>query len=170
MDVKRAIRDRRSVRRYSDQPVPDELLRQVITAGMQAPSAGNLQSRRFYIVRDKRKRKRLAAAAMNQTFLAEAPLAIVVCADYRIKREYGERGMELYCLLDCAAATQNMLLCAHALGLATCWMGAFEEAKVTELLKLPNYLRPVVITPLGYPAEKPEPPSRVRFDTACKVV
>ena len=117
MDVSRAIRDRRSIRRYTDQPVPEELVRQVITAGMQAPSAGNLQSRRFHVVGDKRTRKRLAAAAMNQNFLAEAPLAIVVSADHRIKREYGERGIELYCLLDCAAATQNMLLCAHTLGL-----------------------------------------------------
>jgi nitroreductase len=170
MDVKEAIRERRSIRAYTREPVPDDHLRQVVRAGMQAPSAGNLQSRRFYVVANAKRRRELAAAALNQGFIHEAPLAIVVCADHRIRREYGERGVELYCLLDCAAATQNMMLCAYALGLGTCWVGAFDEAKVAGLLDLPSHLRPVVIFPVGYPAERPEPGPRIRFDTACKVV
>jgi len=170
MDVDEAIRTRRSVRRYRPTRVPDDLLRQIVEAGIAAPSAGNLQSRRFFVVKDTRRRGRLAAAAMNQQFIREAPVAVVVCADHRIRNEYEQRGVDLYCLLDCAAATHSMMLAAHARGLATCWVGAFDEAEVARILDTPRYLRPVTIFPIGYPAETPTPPSRIRFETACKFI
>jgi len=81
----------------------------------------------------------------------------VVCANQTLSaRGYGVRGINLYCLQDTAAAIQNMLLAACALGLAACWVGAFNEEEATRVLKIPNGVRPVAIIPVGYPAETPE--------------
>jgi len=85
----------------------------------------------------------------------------VVCANQlRSGSGYGSRGVNLYCLQDTAVATQNMLLAAHALGLATCWVGAFQEEEARKVLHTPNGVRPVAIIPVGHPAEKPEAPDR----------
>lgn len=161
MDVMEAIRKRRSVRRYREDPVTDEDVREVLTAGVWAPSAGNAQPWRFLVVRERGLREGLVAAAHGQRFLAEVPVVIVVCADLaRARRAYGERGATLYCLQDTAAAIQNMLLAATARGLGTCWVGAFDEGKATEVLALPAGLRPVALIALGRPRETPEPLGR----------
>lgn len=103
-------------------------------------------------------RRELAAAALRQSFVAEAPVCIVICAEpERSARIYGARGRTLYCLQDTAAAAQNLLLAATALGLGTCWVGAFEEERVRACLELPGNLRPVAIIPVGYPARETEP-------------
>ncbi len=157
MDVFEAIRTRRSVRRYTPDPVPDEVLAELLSAAILAPSAGNAQPWRFIAVRDPKLREGLVAAAYGQTFLAEAPVVIVVCADLeRARRTYRERGETLYCLQDTAAAVQNLLLAATAKGLGTCWVGAFDEGKTAELLGLPKNLRPVAMIPVGKPAEVPQ--------------
>lgn len=161
MDVFEAIRARRSVRRYLSDPVPDEVLEELLSAAILAPSAGNAQPWRFIVVRDLKLREDLVAAAYGQSFLAEAPVVIVVCADLeRARRAYHQRGETLYCLQDTAAAIQNLLLAATAKGLGTCWVGAFDEGKVAELLGLPRGLRPVALVPVGKPAETP--PARPR--------
>ena len=86
---------------------------------------------------------------------------IVVCADIpRSSRRYKERGQDLYCIQDTAAAIQNMLLSVENLGLGACWIGAFDEKNCTEVLRLPSYLRPVALIPIGYPADKPLPTQR----------
>lgn len=156
MDVFEAIRARRSVRRYASDPVSDEVLKELLSAAILAPSAGNAQPWRFIVVRDLELRKGLVSAAYGQGFLAEAPVVIVVCADLeRARRAYRERGETLYCLQDTAAAIQNLLLAATAKGLGTCWVGAFDEGKVAELLGLSKGLRPVALIPVGKPAEAP---------------
>jgi nitroreductase len=105
--------------------------------------------------------QRLAAAALNQTFVADAPVVIVVCANVaRSALGYGNRGEHLYCLQDTAAAIENMLLTAHAAGLAACWVGAFHEDEVAEVINAPRGLRPVAIVPVGHPAEKPHSPTK----------
>ncbi len=86
---------------------------------------------------------------------------VVGCADLRIASRYGERGKELYCIQDTAFSVQNMLLAAHDQGLGTCWVGAFKEELVKEILSLPDYLRPVVLIPVGYPAKIPKAPDRL---------
>ncbi|NIP67456.1 nitroreductase family protein, partial [Candidatus Bathyarchaeota archaeon] len=102
------------------------------------------------------RKRSLSQAALNQTFIEEAPVVIVVCVDKdRSGWRYGRRGTDLYCLQDTAAATQNLLLAAHALGFGACWVGAFREEKVKEILKTPDRVRPVAIVPVGHPAEKP---------------
>jgi nitroreductase len=162
MDVMNCIRGRRSVRGFKRTEIPPEVLDPLIDALRWAPSAGNLQSRRFYFVTDPDMRRELARAAERQTFVARAPLVVVACADHRIEREYEERGVELYCLMDVAASLQNLMLVAHAHGLATCWIGALDEDAVRDLLGLPEHLRPVSLVPVGYPTEHPTPPRRHR--------
>ena len=166
MELMEAITKRRSIRTFAKKKIPDKQLDVLIRALRWAPSAGNLQSRRFYMVFNPRLRKKLATLAWDQEFIAEAPLAVVACADHRIEKEYGPEGVELFCVLDVAASIQNMLLAAHAEGLGSCWVGAFDEQEVRSLLKLPAHLRPVSIVAVGYPAESPEPPPRVRRSRA----
>ena len=170
MKLEDAIKNRRSIRKYKDKAVSDRQIRQIIEAGMSAPSAGNLQSRYFYVVNDAATKEALATAAYDQGFISEVPVAIVVCADLRIGSEYGSRGVSLYAPMDCAAAIQNMLLAAHSLGLGTCWVGAFDENKVAEIMDAPEDLRPVAIIPIGVPAESPRPPSKLKFDEVCEYV
>ena len=155
------IKGRRSVRKFKPDPVPEEELREILEAATCAPSAGNTQEWRFIVVRDPGLKRELAAAAMEQRFLSEAPVVVVVCADLeRIRRAYGERGVNVYALQDTAAATQNLLLAAHAKGLGACWVGAFSEVQVREALGLGQMMRPLALVPLGYPAQTPSPRPR----------
>jgi len=158
LEVFEAIKTRRSIRAFTNQEVSEEEVRNLIDAARHAPSAGNIQPWEFVIVRDSNRKHMLAAAALDQTFIEEAPVAIVVCANEIESRwGYGNRGATLYCLQDTAAATQNMLLAACALGLGTCWIGAFYEEEVRKVLNVPRGVRPVAIVPVGHPAEKPSP-------------
>ena len=135
-----------------------------------APSAGNLLSRKFYFIYREDIRKGLVGAALGQLFIADAPLLIVICADKRIADHYGKRGTDLYMLQDSAASVQNLLLAAHEMGLATCWIGAFKEEPVVAALNLPVNLRPIAMVPVGYPAEQPSPPQRVsKTDAVIKL-
>ncbi len=162
MDVFEAIRGRRSVREFRPDPVKERDLKKILEAAQQAPSAGHCQPLELVIVKDQGQKERLTRAALGQTFIAEAPVAIVVCANTtRTSRRYGRRGEELYCIQDTAAATQNIHLAAYALGYATCWVGAFDEDAVAEVIKAPAGVRPLAIVPIGKPAEKPSPPQRM---------
>jgi len=161
MEVFEAIKKRRSIRAYKNTDIPEETVEKLIEAARWAPSAGNIQPWEFIIVRNKETKRRLAEAALNQTFIEEAPVVIVVCADYRrSSMGYGSRGATLYCIQDTAAAIQNIHLAAIAMGLGTCWVGAFREEPVKKLLKIPDGVRPVAIIPVGYPAEQPNPRPR----------
>lgn len=158
MEILDAVRGRRSIRRFRRTPIPAQFLRTLEDSLLEAPSAGNLQSRKFHFVHRDEIRRRLVEAAYGQDFIAEAPLAVVCCADLSIERQYGERGRSLYCLQDVAASVQNLMLVAYSLGLGTVWVGAFDETKVSRILNLPDTLRPVAIVPVGYPDESPGRP------------
>ncbi len=161
MDVFEAIKGRRSIRAFQNRDIPQETVDKLIDAARWAPSAGNIQPWEFIIVRKPETKRKLAEAALEQTFIEEAPVVIVVCADERRSSQgYGNRGKTLYCLQDTAAAIQNIHLAAYALGLGTCWVGAFREDEARKILKTPDGVRPVAIIPIGYPAEKPQPRSR----------
>ena len=164
MDVFEAINGRRSVRAYSSEEVSEENVERLIEAARLAPSAGNTQPWEFVIVTNPETKRRLADAALHQTFIEEAPVVIVVCANVaRSSWRYGSRGVNLYCLQDTAAATENLLLAAHALGLATCWVGAFHEDEAGKAVKTPKDVRPVAIVPVGHPAEKARAPPKRRI-------
>ena len=165
MELFESIRNRRSVRAFKPDPISEELLNKILEAAQWAPSAGNCQARDFIIVKDPEMKKELCAAALYQYFIEEAPVNVVVCAnEERSARRYSNRGRMLYCLLDAAAAIQNMLLAVHALGLGACWISAFRDKEVAEVLNLPEWLRPVAIIPVGYPAEKPWPTPRIPLE------
>jgi len=168
MQLREAINNRRSIRKYKSDPVSQEHINEILESGMKAPSAGNLQSRFFYAVKEPALRSDLASAAFGHNFISQAPVTIVVCTDLRIESTYGERGTNLYAIMDCAASIQNMILTAHSLGLGSCWVGAFNETQVSSTMEIPPHLRPVAIIPLGYPAESPKPPLKVAFENACK--
>lgn len=161
VDIMEAIVGRRSIRAFKSQDIPRAIVEKLIEAAQWAPSAGNAQPWTFVIVRKAEIKRKLAKAALEQAFIEEAPVVIIVCADEeRASKAYGERGRTLYCIQDTAAATQNIHLAAHSLGLGTCWVGAFDESKVGEIIAAPQGVRPVVMIPVGYPAETPQPRKR----------
>jgi nitroreductase len=173
MDFWEVLERRHSVRDFeSSVEVAPESVEQLLQAARQAPSAGNRQPWHFYVVRDPEVRRGLAGAAYGQSFVAEAPLVIVVCADpERSAARYAQRGRELYCLQDTAAAAEHILLAAVALGLGGCWVGAFDEGQAAKVLELPRHHRPVAILPIGKPAGERAigTPRRALQDTASFV-
>ncbi len=170
MDVFEAMLNRRSVREFKKGEVDDKLIGVMLYMATQAPSAGNVQDWEFVVVKDQTAKEKLAEAALRQTFVAEAPVVIVVCADLeKIALKYHERGERLYAIQDTSFAVMNMLLAAHALGLSTCVVNAFDEEEVRKILVLPENLRPVAIIPIGYAGEEPDRPERTPFENLTSV-
>lgn len=158
------LKSRRSVRIFSDEPVSDECLDHMINCAKTAPSAGNRESWDVIVVSDDETRYDLSRAALDQEHIRNAPLVLVVCANYvRSMSGYGERGI-LYALEDAVIACTYMMLAAEASGLNTCWTGAFDDEEVREILNLPSHIRPVSLLAVGKGLEKPEPSYRMPAD------
>lgn len=153
-DLIEAIEERRSVRSFKPDPVPEPTLSRIIGCALMAPSAGNIQPWQFWVVKRPEVKEALAKAAYGQEFVSAAPVVVVVVAEPgRSAARYGKRGSELYCLQDTAAAVENMLLTVVAYGLGACWVGAFDEQAASQALGLPDDFRPVAMVPIGYPKE-----------------
>jgi nitroreductase len=158
MEFQQVLKDRRSVRRYENRPVPREIISKLIDAAEAAPSAGNLRARKYVVIARKETARALAMAAYGQSQVEAAPLLIVVCADVdRSSSRYGDRG-SLFAIQDADAATMCILLAAHEAGLGTCWNGAFDDQIVREVLALEENVLPVAIVSVGWPAERPHMP------------
>ena len=156
MNLFETIQARQSVRAYQSRGVPADKLEKILSAANQAPSAGNLQGYEIHLTRDTGVKKALTQAAWNQDFLVQAPVVLIFCTHpARSAARYGDRGTELYCLQDAAIAIAYAQLAATALGLATCWVGAFDEKEVARAINLPSSQHPVALLPVGYPAESP---------------
>jgi nitroreductase len=161
MDFFEVIKKRRSIRSFTRDPVSDEQLRTILDAVNAAPSAGNLQAYEVVAVRDASAKKKLAKAAGEQNFIADAPVCLVFLANpKRSEPEYGSRGRELYCIQDAAIAAEHAHLSCVPLGLASVWVGAFSEGAVSKAISAPPHLRPVCILPIGHPGKPPTPGSR----------
>jgi nitroreductase len=145
MDVFEAIANRRSIRAYKNEPVPAESLERILEAARVAPTAANRQEFKFVVVTDEGMRKALASACNNQTFVGDAGVVIAACATNPERRFHA---------VDVAIAVDHMTLAAHALGLGTCWIGAFSEEKVKELLGIPEGVKVVCVLPVGVPAKE----------------
>ena len=145
MDLFEAIAKRRSIRTYVNMPVPEDKLNKVLEAAQKAPSAGNRQEYRLIVVKHEATRQRLVRAAADQGFLAESGVIIVGCAT-NIDRKWHA--------VDVTIAIDHMTLAAHALGLGTCWIGAFEEDAVKSILGIPEGIRVIMLMTLGLPAEE----------------
>jgi nitroreductase len=155
MDFYDVVRARKSVRAYRRDPIPDEAFTRVMEAARLAPSAKNVQPWRFIVVRDQRIIAELAAACNDQRFIAQAPIVLCGCANEAICY----RGMGGYWnswAVDLSIALEHIMLAAAAEGLGTCWIGSFREVEVRTLLHIPEDIKIVALTPLGYPAEEPK--------------
>lgn len=152
MDVSEAIRQRYSCRHYQDKPLEQGKLAAVLEAARQAPSAKNLQDWRLVVVTDKSTKKRLAAAANNQTFLEEAGAIIVACT----VSDHVMRCGQAVGPIDIAIALEHIALQATELGLATCWIGSFYPDKVRSVAGIPDNVTVIELMALGYPADAPK--------------
>ncbi len=166
MDLFNCIHTRRSIRNYSKRKVDFDKLTLILEAATKAPSSGNLQDYRFIIVNDKNKIRTLAEHCNEQYWIATAPLAIIVCVDTeKTESYYGIRGQRLYSTQNASAATQNILLAAHALGLGACWVGAFNEEFVSDEFGISGKIRPQAIITLGYTEGEPDPKTENDLET-----
>ena len=161
MDVLNAIQDRRSIRKYSPCSIEEDKLKKVLEAGRLSPSASNRQSWKFVVVKDAEIRMKLANAAGGQTFIGQAPITLVACGtDLDGVMMCGQHR----CSVDLSIATAYMILEAHEQGLGTCWLGRFDEKMVKEILCIPDNVRVIAMTPLGYPDEIPSARPRKKLE------
>lgn len=169
MDALEAIMNRRSIRTYTDQPVTDEQIETLLRAAMAAPTSVNNLDWQFAVIRRKEHMEKIMELKPgNADMLREASAAILVCGDMQLAYP----GNPDYWIQDCAAATQNILIAATALGLGSVWLGVYPNTKRAEALRqyfaLPEHLTPFGIVSLGYPAEQKSPrhyydPAKVHY-------
>ena len=171
MDVIDVLRARRSVRSYQKRAVEDDRLERVLDAARIAPSAKNMQEWKFVVVRDEETRAALVEACAGQTFVGEAPVVIAGCATIT---DYTMRCGQLAYPINLAIAMDHMMLQAASEGLGTCWIGAFYEAQVKQILGIPEEARVVLLLTLGHPSEPLVPaasslkPRKKLEDIACR--
>jgi len=150
MNALDVIFTRRSIRQYTDEPVTEEQVKTLLEAGMNAPSANNRQPWHFIVVDAREHLNAIMEVHPYSAMLSQAPLAVVVCADVTRSERYWQQ--------DCAAATENILLAARALGLGSVWLGVYPKEDRTEgitgLFNLPEHIRPLCVIAVGHPAEE----------------
>ena len=157
MDFFDVVKTRQSIRAFQDKPIDPAAIQQILETINRAPSAGNLQGYAVYLVTDRAIIQSLARATSGQDFITQAPLALVFCTHpARSAQKYRERGTTLYCVQDATIACAYAQLAVTALGLASVWVGAFNEDAVRAALGVGHELRPVAFLPIGYAAETPE--------------
>jgi len=168
IDVLTAIRERRSIRRYSPEPIEEDMLNCVLQAGLAAPTAMNRRPFHFAVLRDRQTLSKLAAGKKYAWMLSEAPCAIAILGDKQVE----SRLEHLYA--DCFAATQNMLLAIHGLDLGGVWLGVSVDSEwyelITKILELPEQIIPTAVISLGHPREsRPVPdtwePEKIHYET-----
>ena len=156
METLEAIFTRRSIRRYTKEPISQEIIQKLLEAGMSAPSACDFQPWHLIVIDDRKTLDEIPSFHQHAAMLPETPLAILIC---------GEPDTSRYWQQDCAAASQNILLAAHALGLGAVWLGLYPREKRTQpmqkLLGIPENVTPLSLIAIGHPAE--EKGSRERF-------
>ncbi len=156
MDFESVVKRRRMCREYSDRDVPQEKVDRILDVASRYPSAGHTEPQEFIVVRDQKVKEDLAWAALDQRFVAQAPLIIVVVSDTRRSaRRYGERGVNFYSIIDGAFVAMLILLAVVDEGLGACFVAAFYDREVQEVLGLPAHIRPIGVIPIGYCAEGP---------------
>ncbi len=147
MELKEVIRQRQSIRDYEDRPVPEGKLTNILEAARLAPSANNRQPWKFVVVKERKRRQELAQAANGQIFIGEAPIIIAAVATN--VEHIMTCGVPSYAV-DLAIAVDHVTLAAVDEGLGTCWIGAFSQQRVREILRIPAKYRVVTLLPLGF--------------------
>jgi nitroreductase len=165
MDLIELMRARQSVRSFQSRPIEPAKLTAVLTAAIQAPSAGNMQAYQMHVVRSEAMRRNLAAAAYGQEFLYKAPLVLVFCADLGRAWKLGKPQDQNFSPQDAIIAMAYAQLAATEVGLGSCWVGAFDERQAAKHLSLPATQRVMALMPIGYAADIPTPlPRRALFE------
>lgn len=154
MEFWEVLKKRHCTRQFDSQKqVSEDQINKLLEAAKLAPSAGSIQDWHFEVIKDEEKKSKIGQAAFGQMFLAQAPIVIICCSNLdKAAEHYGDRGINLYSIQDVAAATENLFLAAIDLGLSACWIGAFNEDKLREILGLSKNIRPMTIMPIGYPS------------------
>jgi len=159
VEILNLLKSRRSIRVYQDKPVPQDLLRQILEAGRWAPTGANLQPWHFIVVTDQETRRKIGEVArflfIKSSHVEKAPVILILGFDTR-KGKYGR--------YDVTLAGGNMLTMATHLGLGTCWIGAFDEPTVKEILEIPKNIEVIALITLGYPKEDAEVPPRIELE------
>lgn len=165
MDAIECMMTRRSIRKFMDVEIERTKLGIIFEAGAHAPSAGNIQNWKFFYVTRQDLKNQIANACMQQGWIASAPVIIVVASEpEKAAQFYGVRGERLYSIQNAAAVAQNMLLAIHAQGLASCWVGAFNEESINKSLNMGHRFRPQIVLPVGYADEEVPEPLRLRIE------
>jgi nitroreductase len=156
MDFETVVKRRRMCRVFLDRGVPQEKIDRILELASRYPSAGHTEPQEFIVVHNRHMKEDLAHAALDQMFVAQAPLVIVVVSDVRRSaRRYGERGVSFFSIIDGAFVAMLILLAVVEEGLGACFVGSFYDEQVREVLNLPQEVRPIGIIPIGYCAEGP---------------
>lgn len=162
MDTIDCIKSRRSIRKFLPNKIPEEILYRILDAANAAPCAGNIQNWRFLIIEKEGDKKTIARAALDQDWIATAPVIVVMLSDNKaLKMEYGERGEKRYGMQNAALATENLILAAWNYGIGSTVVGAFTEAKLRKEFMIPDSIEIHAVIPLGYPAEMPGPLGKI---------
>jgi nitroreductase len=163
MDAMQALFSRRSIRKFTSAPVPDDILREILEAAMSAPSAGNQQPWHFVVIHDRKLLDQIPSFHPHSMMCRDAQVAILVCGDPTLEKHVG------YWVQDCSAATENLLLAVHAKGLGGVWVGVYpRDERVTgfrRLLNIPGHVIPFALIPVGHRAEQ-KPPRPDRYNEA----
>ncbi|MDP3728359.1 MAG: nitroreductase family protein [bacterium] len=160
MQFKNVYLGRRSIRKYKDKDIPLATLGEIIDLAGFAPSSGNLQNWKCIVVTDQAKRQQIADACVEQNWMIEAPVFLVICNDHNdVKNHYGKLG-RMYSIQNCANFAFGITLVAYDLGLASCWVGAFDNEAVQRILDIPEDIDPEIIITLGYSDETKKPSLR----------
>jgi len=160
MQFKGVFLGRRSIRRYKDREVPLSLVGEIIDLAGYAPSSGNLQNWKIVVVTDKEKRQQIADACVEQSWMIEAPVFIVIGNDYgEVEQHYGKLG-KMYSIQNCANYALAITLVAYDHGLGSCWIGSFDNEAVQRILQIPEDIDPEIIITLGYSDEVKQPSMR----------
>ena len=150
------IETRHSVRAYQDKRLPETIIDKILSSANRAPSAKNLQSYRIFVVERKEDKKKLVVATYDQSFVGDASVILIFCADLNSAKAEGARGLELYAIQDATIACTYSQLAVHALGLSSVWVGSFDEMAVHRLFPIDNNFKPVAMLVIGFADEEPE--------------
>ena len=163
MEFDQVVRKRKMIRKYLPNMIPDSIINKILKNANKVPSAGHTQVQEFIIVRDPAIKKKLRQASVNQEYVEDAPVLIVVCSNTsRSVGRYGQRGRDFYSIIDGAFASMIILLSAVNEEISAAFVGAFEDDKISRILELPEYVKPIGIITLGYPDESPAKLERIQ--------
>ncbi|XOA43007.1 MAG: nitroreductase family protein [Candidatus Nealsonbacteria bacterium] len=169
MEFEKVLKKRHSIREFQEKKIPGKIIEKILEMANLSPSTGNLQARSVIIIKNKDIKEKISEAALNQRFIAKAPLVFVVCANLEESaQKYGKRGRLLYSIQDATIFTSYLQLAITNLGLASCWVGAFKEDEIKDILDLSQEIKPIAIIPTGFADEEPRKTGRKNLDEIIK--